>query len=155
MGVVILKAEPKSVGEYDLNPRQSLALPLVVSGKSNVAIAAEIGVNVMTVSEWTNHHPEFKRAVKAETDKVLDASRQKIAAASIRAVDKLITTIDTQAPSANVTKAAQLLLDRAGITNPAEVALSASGIDPQVAALANLIHQRRAAEILDKAKNDG
>ena len=154
MTVTIVNIESKRIGDYDLNPRQAKALPLVLSGMSNKDVATAVQVNVCTVSDWINHHAGFKQALSAETDRTLDRARRKLAATVVDAVDTLADTVRTGSGSANRTKAAIVVLDKAGVVGPTEGIVPGT-IDPQVAALANLIHQRRAEELLGKEKDDG
>lgn len=143
MSVTYLKTEPVKSGGYDLSPKQVQALSLIVSGVSHKDVASEVNCNVWTISNWVNHDQKFQRAIKAETDKLLDAARQKIAASADRAVEKLITTVDSQAPSANTTKAAQILLDRAGIVATTEDGTAVGGLNPTVAALMTMFRDER------------
>lgn len=154
MALSIVKSEPTKADAktYDLHPRQVRAVSLLVSGLSNKKVAEEIGVTDWTVSQWLNNNQEFIRAVKNETESITALARRKLAATVVDAVDTLADTVKTGSGSANRTKAAITILDKAGIVGPAEGGLAAAGIDPQVAALANLIHARRAAEQLDKAE---
>ena len=151
MSVTIVNIESKKTGDYDLNPRQAKALPLVLSGMSNVAVAEALGVNPCTVSEWINHSQNFKQALSAETDKVLDRARRKLAATVVDAVNTLADTVRTGSGSANRTKAAITVLDKAGLVGPTEGVVPGT-LDPAVTALANLIHQRRAEKELSEAQ---
>ena len=121
---------------------------------SNKAVAAELGCSVWTISQWVNHNETFQQAVKTELEIVTDRARRLLAANAVEAAKTLIATSKTGSSSANTTKDSQLILDRVGIVGPAEGGLVAAGISPEVAALANLIHQRRAAEKLDKAETN-
>ena len=154
MGVVILKTEPSSANakKYDLTPRQAKALPLIVSGLSNKKVAEETGVTDWTVSQWICNNQEFIRAVKAETEAVTALARRKLAATVVDAVNTLAETVKTGNGSANRTKAAITVLDKAGIIGPAEGGLSAAGVDAQTQALVTLIQARRAEKDLNEVQ---
>ena len=147
MGVKVVKIESAIDSKsYDLTPKQSQALPLIVSGMSNKAVADEVGVNVWTVSRWINHVPEFKRAVKAELEVVTDRARRLLAANAVTAAKTLIETSRTGKGSANRTKAAQLILDRAGIVAIAQDGSPTGGINPTIAGLMTAFKQQREKE---------
>lgn len=150
VSVVILKTEPNLRG-YKLNPRQMKALPLIVAGKSGVDVAEAVGVSPVTVSHWLNHDQEFMRAMKAETEAGQEYARRILQAGAADAAKTLVVTATTGQNSANKTKAAQLVLERAGVIDDP---LTVSGMDPQTAALVALIQQRRAEKQLDDAQQN-
>ena len=116
------------------------ALPLVVSGKSGVDVAKDVGVSAVTISHWLNHDQEFQRAMKAETEAVQEYARRILQAGAADAARTLVVTAISGQSSANKTKAAQLVLERAGVIDDP---LTVSGISPETAALVALIQQRR------------
>ena len=140
MTVTIVKLEPKKIGTYDLNQKQLQALPLFVAGKSGVEIAKIVGVNQATISGWINQHTEFQRALKIETEAVQDFARRILQAGAAKAARTLVETASSGQNSANKTKAAQLVLERAGVIDDP---LTVSGVSPETAALVALIQQRR------------
>lgn len=157
MAVSIVKiqsaANCKSLG-YTLTPKQALALPLVLAGKAGKDIAEEVGVMPSTVSDWINHNTEFKKALAAERDAALDRARKILEAGAVDAAHTLVDTTKGGKGSANKTKAAITVLDKAGVIGPGEGYPDSVGIDPQTQALVALIQQRRAKKELEEANHE-
>lgn len=126
------------------------ALPLIVSGMSNKAVAEELGCSPWTISHWTCQVPAFQQAVKAELEIVTNRARRLLSANAVQAAKTLIATSKTGSGSANTTKASQLILDRAGIVATTEDGTAVGGISPAVAALMNMFKQERE----EKKSND-
>ena len=150
MPVKIVNIESKRIGDYDLNPRQATALPLVLSGMSNKDVAAAVQVNVCTISEWINNHVGFKKALAVEKDAALERARRVLESSAVDAAMTLRDTATKGSGSANVTKACQLILDKCGVGSTEE-GLVAAGVDSQTAALVALIQTRRAEKELSEA----
>ena len=89
--------------------------------------------------------------MKAETEAGQEYARRILQAGAADAARTLVVTATTGQSSANKTKAAQLVLERAGVIDDP---LTISGMDPQTAALVALIQQRRAAAQLEEAQPD-
>jgi hypothetical protein len=144
VSVTILKTEPKT-SNHGLSPKQLIALPEILAGKSGIEVAKIVGVLPQTISEWLNHDAGFQKALATETESALAQARRKLAATVNDAVDTLADTVRTGSGSANRTKAAISVLDRAGLVAPSEVG-NAAGLSPAVVALMAMLRAERHQE---------
>lgn len=93
----------------DLANKQSLALPLILTGKSDQQVADEIGVSRQTILNWRNRDTHFMKQLKDAKASLREA---KIATLS-RIVDKAFKTVeellDSQDPKIRMRTALNVL----------------------------------------------
>lgn len=86
--VILMKvAFDKAVKE--LTPKQCRAIPLLASGKTGKYVASAVNCNPATISQWINHHQEFRNALDAFSEGSLHLAQVQLEALSLTATEKL------------------------------------------------------------------
>ena len=83
-----------------LTAQQSQAIPLVLAGQSDQAVAQEVGVHRVTVNRWRNHHPAFIAQMNRERLAAQDAARERLTALMDRAIDHLFKAFEDDSNTA-------------------------------------------------------
>jgi hypothetical protein len=78
----------------DISPKQHRAIELLIAGKNDTQVAADIGVSREIVNRWRHHHPPFVAALNAERLSLWHASRERLRALGDKAFDVLDVALD-------------------------------------------------------------
>lgn len=82
--------QKQKAAKAELESKQSLALPLIVAGKSDQQVADEIGVSRQTVHNWRNKDSRFQE----ELEEVKESLRQAQLVTISKIADKAFKTVD-------------------------------------------------------------
>lgn len=77
-----------------LTPQQMRAVDLLVQGKTDGQVGAEVGVARECVNRWRHHNPHFIAALNAERLALWQASRERLRALGDKALDVLDDALD-------------------------------------------------------------
>jgi hypothetical protein len=94
-----------------LTERQRRAIGLLVAGKTQAAVAQELGVNPRTIWEW-KQDPAFVAALKAEIEAIREAMQARVLALADKALNALERTLESGDSDSARVAAARLVLDR-------------------------------------------
>lgn len=106
-----------------LSERQFLAIPLILAGKSDQAVADELEVSRETIWRWRNEDFNFVAALNVERNQIFDSARDRLEGLVTKALDcveKAIDTGDTRAALA-ILKMVDLSEEREFETNPEQL----------------------------------
>ena len=87
----------KQATKAEIESKQSLALPLIVGGKSDQEVADEVGVSRQTVYNWRNQDLRFQEELKETKESLRQAQLvtiSKIADKAFKTVDELLDNPD-------------------------------------------------------------
>ena len=103
------RKEKQEAASLDIASKQSLALPLILAGKSDQQVANEIGVSRHTILNWRNRDKHFMK----ELEEAKKSLRQAQLATLSRIVDKAFKTVeellDSQDPKIRMRAALNVL----------------------------------------------
>ena len=103
------RKQKEEAAHSDLANKQSLALPLILTGKSDQQVADEIGVSRHTILNWRNRDKHFMKELKEAKESL----RQTQLATLSRIVDKAFKTVeellDSQDPKVRMRTALNVL----------------------------------------------
>ena len=103
------RKKKEETANSDLANKKSLALPLILTGKSDQQVADEIGVSRQTILNWRNRDPHFMKELKEARESL----RQAQLATLSRIVDKAFKTVeellDSQDPKVKMRTALNVL----------------------------------------------
>jgi DNA-binding CsgD family transcriptional regulator len=102
---------PETSGNLRLTERQRTAIGLLVAGKTQAAVAEELGVNPRTIWEW-KRDSVFLAALNAEREAIREAMQHRVLALGCKALDALERTLDGGDSDSARVAAARLVLDR-------------------------------------------
>jgi Helix-turn-helix of insertion element transposase len=110
-----------------LDPRQLRAVDLLVEGKTDTQVAAEIEVDRSTVWRWRKRDPFFRAELARRRDELWNASGERLRALRLRAFDAIDDALDRGDWRAAVallklTGISDLKLDSLGSTDPDTIA---------------------------------
>lgn len=104
-----------------LDTRQARALEVYAQGSTDAEVAAELGVERSTAWRWRTMDPEFRGELRRLHAEATGAAAARLEGLVEKALDVLTSTLtDTQAPIALRLRAAQLVLERAGVESTDE-----------------------------------
>ena len=139
----------------DLSLEQQNAIDLLVTGQSDQAVAAAVGVTRQTVCGWRNHHPAFAAALNARRLEVWGGAVDRLRALLPKALDALEHAVTGESPdwkaAAEVVKLAGL--DRQGNASPNLGPYSIGPTDPAAFVVAEA--KRRRVDPLDELLGGG
>jgi len=75
--------------EPDLTDAQRVAIDLLVSGASDVAVAKALNVVPKTLYRWKKHNPHFRNALRGRREDLLDQSSDRFRAMLNKSLDIL------------------------------------------------------------------
>ena len=82
--------QKKETAKADLASKQSLAIPLIVAGRSDQQVADEIGVSRQTILNWRNNDTRFRQ----ELQETKESLRQAQLVTLSKIVDKAFKTVE-------------------------------------------------------------
>jgi len=107
--MAICVEETKSNKIRQLSIEQQNAIDHLLQGKSDRAVAAEVGVGRATVCEWRNHDPLFIAELNRQRSELWAEARDRLKAMANRALDVLEQQLDSADPKASLTAAKYIL----------------------------------------------
>jgi transposase len=107
--MAICVEEIKSNKIRQLSIEQQNAIDHLLQGKSDRAVAAEVGVSRTTVWEWRNHDPLFIAELNRERSELWMEARGRLKLMANRALDVLEQQLDGDDPKASLTAAKYIL----------------------------------------------
>lgn len=101
-GTYIEECDPKlekkkQATKAEIESKQSLALPLIITGKSDQEVADEVGVSRQTVHNWRNKDSDFKQELEETKESLRQAQLvtiSKIADKAFKTVEELLDNPD-------------------------------------------------------------
>lgn len=87
----------KKADRAEIESKQSLALPLIIAGKSDQQVADEVGVSRQTVHNWRNKDQRFQEELEEAKESLRQAQLvtiSKIADKAFKTVDELLDNPD-------------------------------------------------------------
>jgi hypothetical protein len=108
--------------DTQLSPAQSRALELYAQGSTDAEVATELGVERSTAWRWRTQDATFRRALRRTHAEATKAAAGRLEGLVEKALDVLASTLtDQEAPLALRLRAAEAVLERAGVaSNEAE-----------------------------------
>lgn len=97
-----------------LKPVQLKAMDLILTGMPLQEVAEQLGVSRQTISEWKNHHPEFKERLEALCDEAEEDLRYSVPMNDAFMLSAL-RNLATEGPHESRLKAVQFYFDRFGL----------------------------------------
>lgn len=107
--MAICVEEIKSNKIRQLSIEQQNAIDHLLQGKSDRAVAAEVGVSRTTVWEWRNHDPLFIAELNRQRSELWMEARGRLKLMANRALDVLEEQLDGDDPKASLTAAKYIL----------------------------------------------
>lgn len=95
-----------------LTPKQQLALPLILSGQSNLEVSKNIGVKASTVSEWLHHSPAFKKELEALRRETVERTANAIEGLVLLSLGELAKIVSTSQSEGMRLKACELVISK-------------------------------------------
>ena len=78
----------------DLTPQQETAIDILALGRNLTDTAQAVKVSRKTVSQWVNHHPAFRSALRQRRSELLRESRGKLHALLPKALQTIESELD-------------------------------------------------------------
>lgn len=113
-------------GNLRLTERQRTAIGLLITGKTQAAVAEELGMNPRTIWEWKKD-AAFAAALNAELEAIREAMQARILALADKALTALEQTLERSDSDSARVAAARLVLDRLVPTSNAEEDRTSAG----------------------------
>jgi hypothetical protein len=114
--------------EQELNTRQARAVELYTQGSTDAEVAAELGVERSTVWRWRTQDLAFRSTLRRTHAKATKIAVARLEGLVEKALDVVAATLaDQEAPLALRLRAAEAVLDRAGIESSNEARSLATG----------------------------
>jgi hypothetical protein len=88
----VISSDPNSSSD-GLSERQSVAIGLLIAGKTHTAVASQLGIDRRTVWAW-KQEPAFAAALNAEQQAIRDAAQSRAIALADKAYDALERVLD-------------------------------------------------------------
>lgn len=107
------EAESAYRTQTNLNDRQRAALPLILAGATDAAVAEAVGVHRVTVTRWRLAHPAVRSALSSARQSAHRAAEQTRRVLYRKALDRLTRELDEDGP-----KAVQVALALVGTPPP-------------------------------------
>jgi len=103
MAICVEKIKSNKIRQLSIE--QQNAIDHLLQGKSDRAVAAEVGVSRTTVWEWRNHDPLFIAELNRERSELWMEARGRLKLMANRALDVLEEQLDGDDPKASLTAA--------------------------------------------------
>lgn len=104
--------------DTQLTPAQSRALELYAQGSTDAEVATELGVERSTAWRWRTQDAAFRRELRRTHAEATKAAAGRLEGLVEKALDVLASTLtDQEAPLALRLRAAEAVLERAGIAS--------------------------------------
>ncbi len=107
MAICVEKIKSNKIRQLSIE--QQNAIDHLLQGKSDRAVAAEVGVSRTTVWEWRNHDPLFIAELNRQRSELWMEARGRLKLMANRALDVLEQQLDGDDPKASLTAAKYIL----------------------------------------------
>jgi Homeodomain-like domain len=151
------RTQANSQALYELNPRQELAIDLVLEGKTDGEIAEAVGVTRPTVNLWRNRHPAFIAEMNRRRQSLAAGRLAKLETLTDEVMSATIDLVQQRQPAV-VVALAKLLVPgmssssvSAGTTDSREVLAQNAARDPIEGLLADM-NKARPSDIASAEK---